>query len=478
MREAALDVWRALIGAEHVLAGPAAPAAAGGCTFAGAPAPEAVLLPGTDEEAAACLRAAHTRRIRVHPVSTGRNWGYGSGCPPEAGAVVLRLARLDSVLDFDDERGLVRVQPGVTFGRLAAFLRAHGGRWWPPSVGAGPDVSVVGNVLQRGLGQGPYRELGSHVEALTGLCPDGTAFGAATGRPGPDPAGLLFQGGPAVVTSLTLRLCAAPALRQRVTFRVPDAAALPEVIEGAREMLRHGGGLAADVLDRARVASQRPPGATGEELPELLTGAWTGGAELWAPDEDALSSLRRRALAWAAAHGDRWHMTPPRTGAPAPEDGDADPYAGLACAYRPRPHAWHTARSAGTAPDPDRDGCGVLWYAPALPMRGADVARVVGAVDRICAEEGQEAGITLRLGPRELYCVTGLFWDRDEAGADARGARCHARLVEEGARIGVFPYRPVLGGWPEEAVDTGTRQVLARVRAALDPHAVLGRPPG
>lgn len=458
--EDVLAAWRDLIGAAHVRTGEQARQAAGRCTFAGAPQPAAVLLPGTVEEVAACLRVAHRARVRVHPVSTGRNWGYGSSRPPDPGTTVLRLSRLDAVLDLDEERGLVTVQPGVTFGRLAAALHESGAPWWPPSVGAGPDVSVVGNLLQRGLGQGPYRELAHHTYALEALLPDGTALRTGAG-PGPDPAGLLFQGGPAVVTAATLWLHPAPALRQRVTFRIPAAAALPGVVDGARAMLQSGSGQAADLLNAPRIAAQAPPGAA---LPDVLTGAWTGGVELWAQDEPSLESLRGRALGWAAAHGDLWDVAPPLPGAPSGALGG-----GPDCAYRDKPQ--------GPGGDPDRDGCGVLWFAPRLPMRGAEVGRVVAAIERIGVEEGIEPCLSLRLGPRDLYCVTGLFWDRDEPGADARGARCHRRLTEEGARRGVFSYRPVLDRWPPEAVDPGARQLLARVRAAVDPHTVLGSQP-
>ncbi|MFJ1791631.1 FAD-binding oxidoreductase [Kitasatospora griseola] len=457
--DSTLAAWRGLIGAEHVLTGGDALEAAGRCTFADAPLPSAVLLPGTADETAACLRVAHAARTRVHPVSTGRNWGYGSGCPPHAGTTVLRLARLDRVLDFDDDRGLVTIQPGVTFGGLDSFLRAQGGRWWPPSVGAGPDVSVVGNVLQRGLGQGPYRELARHVYAAEALCSDGTCLRTGP-APGPDPTGLLFQGGPVVVTAVTLWLRPAPALRQRITFRIPRADCLPLVVDGARAMLRGGAadGQAADVLSAARVAAGLPPGAS---VPDVMTGAWTGGTEVWAPDDDALRSLRGRALAWAAAHGDVWEVSPPLPGAPTSGDAPAGPV----CAYRSKP--------GGPGSDPDRDGCGVLWFVPLLPMRGAQTARVVALIERIGAEEGVAPSVSLRLGPRDLYCVTGLFWDRDEPGADARGARCHALMSAECARLGVFTYRPVLGRWPPEAVDPGAQRLLAQVRSALDPRGVL-----
>ncbi|MFD0268008.1 FAD-binding oxidoreductase [Streptomyces sp. NPDC127106] len=477
---AAVRAWRSLLGAAHVVTAAEGRERAVRGTFPGGAGARCVLLPGHRDEVAACLRIAHRRRLPVHPVSTGRNWGYGSVGPGPREVAVLRLSRLDGVLDLDEALGTVTVQPGVTFGSLARHLAGAGSRRWPPATGAGPDTSVVGNVLQRGLGSGAYRDMAAQVRALELVLPDGTpvrtrAPGAtadcAEEGPGPSVNGLFLQGGPAVVTSLTLALHPAPERHQRVLFRLRDGC-LAAVLDAARELLqRVPAGLTLDVRNRPRITAQWPadPAAAPPPLPAALDGAWTGCAELWADSTGLLDATRDRVLARMSAYAEHWHLQAPAPGAP-PAGGSR----GLACAYRHKP-----ARTPdGLPPDPGRDRCGVLWFAPALPMRGADAARVVDAVERAMTAHGIEPCVALRLGARVLHCVAGLFWDRDDTAAESRALACHRRLAADCARLGAYPYRPLLARVPEQAVDASVRELLARLWGAVDPRGVLSPPHG
>lgn len=138
--------------------------------------------------------------------------------------MLLSLARLDRVVEHHEELAYVTVEPGVTFRALAAWLRERGSRLLPLLTGTTPDASVVGNVLERGIGKGPYQEMEERACAYEAVLADGrtvrTGFsglpGARSGAlraagPGPSPQGLFAQGGPGVVTRLTLWLDPVPA---------------------------------------------------------------------------------------------------------------------------------------------------------------------------------------------------------------------------------------------------------------------------
>src|SRR5690606_11180718 len=58
---------------------------------------------------------------------------------------------------------------------------------------------------------------------------------------------------------------------------------------------------------------------------------------------------------------------------------------------------WRSGRLPpdGTAKDPARDGCGLIWFAPLVPIRGRDARRYVEIVERICPEYGVNPLITL-----------------------------------------------------------------------------------
>ena len=74
----ALDQWTSLLGAEHVIADHTSRKAAETATFATTQKVPAILRPGSRDEVQECMRIANRFRIPVYPISSGKNWGYGS----------------------------------------------------------------------------------------------------------------------------------------------------------------------------------------------------------------------------------------------------------------------------------------------------------------------------------------------------------------------------------------------------------------
>ena len=81
----------------------------------------AILRPGTRREVQECVRTANRFGVPVYPVSSGKNWGYGSRVPAGDG-VLLDLGRLNGIVDFDEELAYVTIEPGVTQRQLHEFL--------------------------------------------------------------------------------------------------------------------------------------------------------------------------------------------------------------------------------------------------------------------------------------------------------------------------------------------------------------------
>src|SRR3546814_18291106 len=73
---------------------------------------------------------------------------------------------------------------------ISEHLRAQGIALWPDCTGAGPDTSIVGNILDRGFGHTPYGNRAQYISCLEIVLADGrvlrTGFGhfdmAQTGR--------------------------------------------------------------------------------------------------------------------------------------------------------------------------------------------------------------------------------------------------------------------------------------------------------
>ena len=125
------------------------------------------------EEVAAVVRIAARHRIPVWPSSKGRNWGYGTTLAIEDGAIVMILERMNRILEVNEELAYAVIEPGVTYEQFNAYLRARATSCGSTASTATAQGSVIGNAMERGVGETPY---GDHFGNLCGLevvLPDG-----------------------------------------------------------------------------------------------------------------------------------------------------------------------------------------------------------------------------------------------------------------------------------------------------------------
>jgi 4-cresol dehydrogenase (hydroxylating) len=461
-------------------------------TFATTQRSLAILEPASRDEVAACLRIAHNFRVPVCAISTGRNWGYGSAVPHSDESVLLSLARLDRIVDFSEELAYVTVEPGVTFRSLTRFLEEKGSRLLPPITGTSPDASLVGNLLERGVGKGPYEDLAARSCAYevilatgkiirTGFAslPEAIAAPLRSCGPGPSLQGLFNQSNLGVITRLTLWLDPAPAWRQMIVFLVRDQEALPPALDALRErLLRSGSELQVEMINDYRyLASTRQypyeefdgraalsRAWVAQTLRTSLAARWVGAATLWA---DSLEELElRRSAMWSSLRGQVEHL---QCEEPAPGRAVSISDEGLRIAY------WRKRMPMPGSPHPDRDSCGVLWTAPVIPMLGTLAARVLEEIEDLMLDHGFEPMISLRLsGGRSIQAMVGLFYDRDEEGMDERAARCHQSLREALYRQRLYPYRLGLNDLGSLPATDADEEVLQALKKLLDPHGILG----
>ena len=157
---------RAVLGADHTIVDRTRLAAAETATFSTTQSVPAILRPANTSQIQECLRIANRFRIPVYPISSGKNWGYGSSVPVADSSVLLDLGRLNQIVDFSEELAYVTVEPGVTQGQLHEFLQARKSGLWLDATGAGPDCSLIGNVMERGFGHTPYGDHFAQVCAV------------------------------------------------------------------------------------------------------------------------------------------------------------------------------------------------------------------------------------------------------------------------------------------------------------------------
>src|SRR3990167_1953220 len=106
----------------------------------------------SQEELIIVLRLVNAHNVKVYPISTGNNWGYGCSTPVINECLILDLSTMNRIVEFNRQCGVVTVQPGVTQQQLYDFLLENDARYFVPTTGAGPNCSLIGNILERGYG--------------------------------------------------------------------------------------------------------------------------------------------------------------------------------------------------------------------------------------------------------------------------------------------------------------------------------------
>lgn len=518
----AFAAWELLLGVQHVSCDGAELARRGVTTLPRAPRPLAVIRPKNVEEVIGAIRIAAQNRTPLYPVSTGRNWGYGDACPVTEGQVVLDLGRMNRIVEVNEDLAYAVIEPGVTQGQLAAHLKAAGGRLMMDCTGAGPNTSIVGNVLERGFGHTVYGIRSSTVCGMQVVLADGrvveTGFGHYAGAKaarvypsgiGPSLDGLFMQSNFGVVTRLGLWLMPTPEALEMVVCiieRHKDVASIVDALRrlrlagtlrsvvhigndlrlmssavkypwaeagtaglspGLREQLRHEAGVGAWALsagiagDRAEVRAARRaiekalhgPGRKllrlteqrlnfGEGVLRVLPPHWMRGMRRRLATARSVMALNRGEPVENFLQGAYWR----RRGGP-----------------------------PGTAADPAKDGCGLIWLAPVLPMEGTAVLDFCRLIEPLYERHGFEAMLTLStITDRALCAVMSIAYDKESPEETARAERFRETLAAALAADGYISYRAGVDTMGELARGSAVFwDVAAGLKTALDPLGII-----
>tara|TARA_R110001583_G_scaffold30579_4_gene105643 strand:- start:866 stop:2500 length:1635 start_codon:yes stop_codon:yes gene_type:complete len=520
--ESAIAEWTSILGESGVVAAKAEDF--GASTIGTKRSIPAVLRPENQEQVAEVLKVAQRWHVAVYPVSTGNNWGYGSANPVEDGCVILDLSRLNRISGFDPEMGIVTVEPGVTQGALRDFLDQQEGNYLVPVTGAGPTCSILGNALERGYGITPITDHFAAVTKIEAILPDGTLYrtplselggaevdGLFKWGLGPYLDGLFSQGNFGVVVNMTIALAPAPDTVTAFFFSTKDDAKLEALVPTVRAVLRTLGGsvVAINLLNSQRMLSMMTPFPEDKALDGVLPAheveslanshgvpAWSGVGAIYASKEVARAArrtLRRllgpvtdrlvfinrrkveavrkiaRVLPGRLATRVKG-MTDTLSGALEIMHGTPNDVA-LALAY------WRSGAlpGPGQPKNPARDGCGLIWFAPLVPIRGKDVRRYINMIERICPQYGVNPLITLTtVNDRCFDSTVPLLFDRSDADATTRANDCYRALYNAGRKEGFLPYRLNIDAMDILNTSGATCSRLAsKLKAAVDPNFIL-----
>lgn len=490
--ESALAEWREILGEGGVLEGDEAGREYGHSTVAVRRDIPAALRPRTTAEVQQIVRVASRHGVSLYAVSTGHNWGYGAANPVRDGCVVVDLARMDEIVAMDGELGIVTVQPGVTQSSLRSYLDRYRHHFLVPVHGGGPDCSLIGNALERGYGITPYADHFGAVTGIEAVLADGRVYRSALselggGRVdrafkwgfGPYLDGLFTQSNFGIVTEASIALAPIPERTEAFFFSLEGERDLEDGVGLLQEVLRTVGGVCGSInlMNAHRMLSMAesyprgriPPG----ELipPELLAEMakqhgftpWTGFGALYGArpvvagargiikrilrgrvsrlifvTPSRVASLHRLFSRWPLARFTHLtHILERVSASMRIVEGTPSDIA-LRLAY------WKTGSPPGDDAelDPARDGCGLIWYAPLVPMVGGRVRTFVDMVQQLCVSHRIEPLITLTsLSDRCFDSTVPLLFDRRDPLEVERAHACCDALLDAGMKEGFVPYR-------------------------------------
>ena len=304
-----------------------------------------------------------------------------------------------------------------------------------------------------------------------------------------------------IVTRMTIWLSAQPRHAQVCWFTVDDDAELPALLDVLQRLKMEGVlGTPIQILNDYKLLATQTQyhSAAGTEMDFLSRdvmagvrrifgiGRWNGSVLIPAASVGLGRELRRLVEDGNFARRPRLHFVDASgdTYAPAPADDDS-PLAGLVNTVEPvrssdnaagvRSVYWRKKTPPGDDVDPDRDACGVIWCAQAVPFTATHVQTAVRLVEETLTARGFEPQIAINcISERAVVITAALVYDREVPGDDERAADCHAALMRDLSAEGYLPYRlgiQSMNSLPTPHDDSGT--LMQALKRALDPNDIL-----
>ncbi|TQF72819.1 FAD-binding oxidoreductase [Pseudoalteromonas luteoviolacea] len=520
--------WQALLGEENARFNTSARCPYERATFATDTKVSGVLRVKSKQHLQQALIIANKESVPVYPLSTGKNYGYGSSVPTCNGAVVIDLSALNQIIRFDKTHGTLTVQPGVTFEQVYQFLKEQGADFSIAGTGSTPASSLIGNTLERGIGKGLASNRVDNICNLEVVLPNGqcihtglSRFVNAKGKdvtkfgPGPFFDGIFTQSNFGVVTEMTFWLTPTPKAFTTFVYTIKDETKLPEVIDALRFLKQR------DILRSSTTLfnDHRILGYVGEYPWDLCDGNRS------LTDEEVKTALQRSLPIASKWYGDGALFCHSRAQARAEIKLIKKALSGLVSnlIFFRRPYVTFASkvltalskfsgksfinpieiyfnkslylghplsitqtlgstyiRKKMSLPnanqiDPDKDQCGTYWMGPIVPFEGSEIAAATKIIKDVITAYGYEPAMTLQcVSARQIDIITSISFDREISGEDEKAKACHDELLKKLCLAGYYPYR--LGNQSQHllpAPNDDYLQFTTAIKHALDPNNIL-----
>ena len=450
-------------------------------------APAGAVTPASADEVQSIMRLCDAERISVWPVSTGRNFGYGSAAPAMSGTLILDMRRMNRILSFDDRLGVAQIEPGVTYRQLLKFLQDNDHDYWLSVPGSGGIVGPMGQALERGVSYTPYGDNFAHSCGFEVVLADGTMFRTGDGSIegsrsfnttqygyGPYLDGIFTQSNYGIVTKMGLWLMPKPEVYKPFLVAFDSHDDLADAVNICQQLTLRGviksrpivGHVLYEIAQRHRRADvfTEEGSVTDEWVTNYITenrmGIWVVNAALYGSQEqvdadwklvkDAFSGSNGLVLTDFLLHEDSgWqHAKRMLSGQP-----DLDEF---------RLYNW-------------RGGGGSAWFAVSMPAKGEEADGFMRLAKSILAEFGLDYLGGFMVQSREIIAVVDILFDKTDHDQEEAARAAYAKLMDECGKIGLSVYRTNIAFMDRAAALQGPERtdVNRRIKAALDPKGTI-----
>ena len=474
------------------------------------------VYPTNQDQVVSLVKLFNEFDVAYYPVSTGRNWGYGGTTPVENNCVVMSLSKLNRIIEFNQELGYIVVEPGVTQQILYDFLQENSEvEFMVPTTGAGPNVSLIGNALERGYGITPIEDHFKSLLSIKSVLADGRIYKSALHdaggnfsdrvfkwKIGPYMDGLFTQSNLGVTIEGSIALARRPENVTQFVAYVRDEN-FESAVAAVRKIKHTLGSIAGGVnlMNKRRILSMLESNWSQEHAMEeihvirlakkrdfsdwVMVGALYGNQNVvksalkFVRSEcrqfEKFVSLDRTKIKWA----ERFLKIVPipklsvllSTAGRALEILEGKP----STMALPLAYLKNSMKPTGTELNPDRDGSGLIWFAPLVPLEPAIVRDFAQEAVRICLLNNMDPLITLTtISDRCFDATIPLLFNKQNIEERNLARRCFEQLIELARVMGIFPYRlDIDHGHLIQSEEFTSSQISRAIKMALDPKNLI-----
>ncbi|MEZ4883628.1 MAG: FAD-binding oxidoreductase [Chitinophagales bacterium] len=483
-----------------------------------------IVFPTNTQQVQQIVELANQYKIPLYPISTGKNWGLGSKLPVKDGALVVSLAKMNKIIEVNEQHGYAVIEPGVTQGQLYAYLQERNLPFIFNVTGSGLGTSLIGNSLDRGVGY-----FSSRVENLTGMevvLGNGKIISTGFGHyeqaqtthlyphgVGPSIDGLFFQSNYGIVVKAGFELIPKRAVHGAILCGLEQEHLLPQFIEVLARLRRLG------ILQTAIHVANRERGRIAL-IPHVMDTLMT---------EEGLSEAEARPLAqqlFEAEMKNSWSAIGGVMGTKAHVEEcfaqlkkHLSPYGKVTLVTTPKlqklKKIFHSLQfipffkqkglvinalekafglSLGipsdmalksvyypiqgtpeNESDPDHSNAGLLFSLPIVPMDGLSVLKMNALTTSIFRKWGFDAYITLNMiNTKSLEGVINLAFDKRDAAKLAKANTCIEELNSAFMNEGFILYRMAINQM-EQVVSEKDEfwRITKELKQVLDPNNII-----